>query len=93
MELTDEEVKVIELYRACTDVDFYQHGATKQEALDFTSILGRPFYEKIDESLSSYQSEEVPRKIEITAFLNDLARDEVEHEFKEETKKDSANSN
>jgi len=81
MELNDEEKKVIELYRACSDVDFYLHGVTEKDAVDFTSIRGKPKFHPITENIYSYKSTEVPKKCSVTAFLNDLSRDEIKEEL------------
>lgn len=82
MELNDEEKKVIELYRACSGVDFYLHNVTEQEAIDFTAIRGKPKFNPITENTYSYKSTERPKKAEVTAFLNNKTRDEMDKEFK-----------
>lgn len=81
MELNDEEKKVIELYRACSNVDFYLHMVTEQEAIDFTSICGKPKFDPITEDVYSYKSTGAPKKCSVTAFLNDLSRDEIKEEL------------
>ncbi|MCF1585200.1 hypothetical protein LQF60_03090 [Tetragenococcus koreensis] len=84
MELTQEEMKVIELYRNSESAAFHRYFDTEQEALDFTSIYGKPYYYRITEDLSAYQSIEVPKKLEVISFLNDEAFNELERKLKKD---------
>lgn len=69
-ELTDEEMKVLELYRESRYVDFHKHGCTEEEAIELVSRIDKPEKRTYD-GTSWYWSGK--GKINVTAFLKEKA--------------------
>lgn len=68
MKLTEDELKVLKLYRECESVKFYLYSATHVEADKFVGAVGQPSFHTHEgaEWLACEKG-----KIEATAFLEE----------------------
>lgn len=63
--LTEQERKVLELFRESSRVEFYRHRCTEEEALEFAKLNGTPELHH----RNSYWYESHNGKIEATGFF------------------------
>lgn len=78
IELTEEEVKAITLFRACDDVIFYSYNNTEAEALEFAELAGDATFFEDKTGLSWYKKRSDPgEKIDAVGVIKKDDEDDL----------------